>query len=80
MSGVGSGKDHSPDPPTITVSRTQVYPRPARRGPAWYWVYDCTGPDGRRFDNRSIGELRGVLKRFYGRNVVIVEPWKAGTS
>lgn len=60
----------------ITVSRSKVYPQPARQGRAWHWVYECFGPDGRRFDNTSIRSLRDVLKRRYGRDIEIVEPWK----
>lgn len=63
----------------VLVARTKIYPRPARRGPAWYWSYTCIGPDGTRFDNTSITELRRVLKRHYGREIVIVEPWKDGS-
>lgn len=63
---------------TVTINRAKCYPWPSRRGPAWHWVYDCVGPDGTRFDNRSIVELRRVLKRHYGRDVVVVEPSKAG--
>lgn len=40
------------------------------------WLYTCQGPDGSRFDNRSIVTLRDVLRRKYGRDVVIIEPWK----
>lgn len=62
-------------PTTITVTRTKVYPRPARRGRAWYWSYDCVGPDGRRFDNTSIVTLRQVLRRYYGKGVTVeVQP------
>ena len=60
----------------ITVERSRVYPCVARRGPAWRWVYACVGPDGRRFDNDSIVTLREVLRRHYGRDVSIIEPWK----
>lgn len=60
---------------TTTVTRTRVYPCVARRGPAWTWSYDCVGPDGTRFDNTSIGELRKVLRRKYGVGIEIVEPW-----
>ena len=59
----------------IKVNRTKVYPSVARRGPAWKWVYDCTGPDGRRWDGDSIVDLRDRLRRAYP-GVEIVEPWK----
>ena len=29
--------------------------------------YECTGPDGTRFDNTSIRTLRDLLERRYGR-------------
>ncbi len=53
-------------------------------GPAWKWTYECQGPSyatelgeqSGRFTNDSIVELRRVLKRHYGRAVVIIEPWK----
>ena len=61
--------------PEVTVRRWRVYPSVARRGPAWKWVYDCTGPDGRQFDNDSIVTLRSVLRRHYP-GVIVVEPWK----
>jgi hypothetical protein len=57
-------------------------------GPAWKWTYECQGPtymtafgeQSGRFTNDSIVELRRILKRRYGRDVVIVEPWKAGAQ
>lgn len=61
----------------IRVERCRVYPSVARRGPAWKWVYNCVGPDGRRFDNDSVVTLRDVLRRAYP-GVEIVEPWKVG--
>lgn len=59
----------------IRVNRTKIYPSVSRRGPAWKWVYDCTGPDGRRWDGDSIVDLRVRLRRAYP-GVAIVEPWK----
>lgn len=62
--------------PEITITRMKLYPTPNRSwGKQWVWLYECTGPDGRRFDNRSIVTLREVLRRAYGK-VKIVEPWK----
>jgi hypothetical protein len=59
----------------VTVRRSQlVNTAPGRREPGW--LYETTGPDGTRFDNRSIATLRDVLRRKYGRGLVIVEPWK----
>jgi hypothetical protein len=40
------------------------------------WLYNARADDGRRFDNRNIGELRRVLHRRYGRDVEIIEMWK----
>lgn len=64
---------------SVEVRREKIYPLPPRPGFAWYWVYvvdPAKSPDGRRFDNGSIVELRRVLKRAYGRDIEIVEPWK----
>ncbi len=73
---------------TIIVNRSKLMRSrlATGRGPAWKWTYECQGPAYRtafceqsgRFTNDSIVELRRVLKRRYGRDVVIVEPWKAG--
>jgi hypothetical protein len=71
---------------TITITRTKLYPSRPRAGYAWNWLYEATGPDTikvgdrtlpRKFDNRSLVELRRVLRRVYGRDLRIVEPWKA---
>lgn len=56
----------------VTVTRTRLFNGVGRRVP-FSWLYYATGPDGRRFDSRSIVEMRSVLKRRYGRDVVIVE-------
>jgi hypothetical protein len=50
-----------------------------------YWHYYATGPDtitmpdGRvlpqRFDNRSMGDLRRVLRKHYGRDVRVILDW-----
>jgi hypothetical protein len=63
-------------PSVITISRSRLYPCVARRGPAWVWYYEAIGLDGNRYDNRSIVELRRVLKRRYP-NASIIEPWKS---
>lgn len=60
----------------VIISRWQLYPSRPRPGYAWKWTFETTGPDGRLFTNDSIVELRRVLKKRYGRDVVIVEPWK----
>lgn len=51
--------------------------QPGQRDPGW--LYQTTGPDGTRFDNRSIVELRSVLRRKYGKTIKITEPWKGET-
>lgn len=65
----------------ITVIRSVCIGHPGGRAARPIgWLYECTGPDGRRFNNRSIVTLRDVLKRRYGRDVRIVEPWKQEAS
>jgi hypothetical protein len=29
------------------------------------WLYECEGPDGKRYDNRAIGTLRSLLRQRY---------------
>lgn len=65
----------------ITVTRSVLHGHPGGRAARPIgWFYECTGPDGRQFNNRSIVTLRDVLKRRYGRDVRIVEPWKQAKS
>lgn len=65
----------SDGPPVIRVERSQLFHgRQALR--PYGWLYKCTGPDARRFDNRSIVELRAVLRSRYGHAVFIIETWK----
>lgn len=66
----------SPKEITIRIVRSPltggVPPRPLG------WLYECTGPDRRPFDNRSIVDLRDVLRRSYpGVAVRLVELWKS---
>lgn len=61
---------------TVTVQRINLFVGHGRLRP-FKWTYKTVGPDGRLFTNDSIVELRRVLKKAYGREVVIVEPWKA---
>jgi len=56
------------------TSERLVNAQPGRRDPGF--IHYCTGPDGTRFDNRSIVTLRDVLRRKYGRGVRITETWK----
>ncbi len=42
------------------------------------YVYQTTGPDESRWDNKSIVTLRDLLRRRYGRDLKITETWKAG--
>lgn len=58
----------------IEVRRTRLFNGHGKRVP-FSWLYQCAGPDGRRFDNRSIVELRAVLRRNYS-DVVLTELWK----
>lgn len=62
--------------PTVTIERINTLRSRFSTSP-FHWVYKTVGPDGRRFDNDSIVTLRSVLKRRYGRSLVIIEPWKA---
>ena len=75
---------------TITIKRSKLLRSrfATGPGPAWKWTYECQGPahmhelgeQSGRFTNDSIVELRRLLKSTYGRDVVIVEPWKAGAQ
>jgi len=63
-----------PAPLSVTIERSKlVNCQPGRRDPGW--LYETTGPDGAKWDNRSIGTLRDNLRRRYGRSLVIIEPW-----
>lgn len=63
----------------IHVTRGSIGSRsPGNRRPFSNY-YECRGPDGEKFTNTSIGTLRDVLRRRYGRDVVIVETWKAAS-
>lgn len=60
--------------PEVTVQRIKLAnAAPGRRDPGWLYV--AVGPDGARFDNRSIVTLREVLRRKYGKALRITEPW-----
>jgi hypothetical protein len=71
---------------TITINRSKLMRSRLATGPgpAWKWTYECQGPvymhelgeQSGRFTNDSIVELRRLLRSRYGRDVVIVEPWK----
>jgi hypothetical protein len=61
--------------PEVTVNRSLLFNGTGCRVP-YSWLYEVTGPDGRRFDNKSIGELRRVLRRRYGLNVQIRQNWE----
>jgi hypothetical protein len=62
----------------VRVTRQRIASR--GHGFAWYWHYYVTGPDGTRFDNRSIVTLRERLRHRYGRDVQIIESWKTTTE
>lgn len=50
---------------TVTKTTVRLLPGQARHCDR-YSLYECTGPDGRQFDNRSLKTLREVLRRRYG--------------
>jgi hypothetical protein len=56
------------NPVEITVSKYLLERRGLRPGN----YYECTGPDGTRFDNTNIKTLRAVLAKRYGRVTVKV--------
>lgn len=60
----------------VTVTREKIYPTVGRRGPASFWSYEAFDEDGRRFDNRSVVDLRRRLREVYGSAVEIDETWK----
>lgn len=57
----------------ITIYKSRIV-----RPPGFYTrnafgnYYECTGPDGRRFNNTSLVTLRRVLRERYGKVVVTV--------
>lgn len=53
-------------PVPITVKRGRIFNGTGCRVP-FSPYYQCTGPDGTRFDNTSIKTLRDVLRRHYGK-------------
>ncbi len=67
--------DQAPAVTEVTVNRSLLFNGPGCLVP-YSWLYEVTGPDGRRFDNKSIGELRRVLRRSYGSNVQILQNWE----
>lgn len=61
--------------PSIVVTR-QNYLISRTSSRPFCWLYSTSGPDGTYFENKSIVELRAVLKRHYP-DAQIIEPWKA---
>lgn len=60
----------------VNVRRAQNWAVPGRAVRfAWKWSYSAVGPDGAQFDNDSVVTLRAVLRRRYGRAIVIKEEW-----
>lgn len=59
-------------PAPVTVTRMR-YLR-SRQLPLG-WLYETYGPDGKKFTNTSLVELRRVLREFYGRGLQIKEEW-----
>lgn len=75
---------------TVTITRAKQYPVVARPGPAWRWIYQWTADDGTHVitmpDGRiayagsygpGLGSLVDMLRRKYGRQVVIVKAWQS---
>lgn len=56
--------EQTAEPTRIKVAKSRLYSDLTRRSSPYY---ECTGPDGTRFDNTSIKTLREVLRRKYGR-------------
>lgn len=64
-----------PDQPVpITISRTLLRGRPGSGFPG-SWLYEATGPGGKKFDNRSVVELRRVLRKCYA-NTELRQGWE----
>ena len=68
-----------PDPAAakeVRVTRSKLYPQPARPGPAWYWLY-CYTVDGgpEREYGQGLADTRRWLKRNFP-NATIIETWK----
>lgn len=62
----------------ITITRSHyLISRGARR--PMCWLYEATSEDGHRFTNTSLAEIRAVIRRKLGRDIVIVESWKIRT-
>lgn len=61
--------------PVIEVRRARLFNGTGTLVP-FSWLYQCTGPDGRQFDNRSIVELRRILRLRYPDGITIKETWK----
>jgi hypothetical protein len=57
-------------PATVLISRRPVLISRGSRRPV-ATLYTATGPDGARFDNQSRAEIARVIRRRYGRGVVI---------
>jgi hypothetical protein len=65
---------------TITVSRTKVYPRPARPGPAWKWIYTVAIPgESHTFSGDSLSWVLWLCKR-KAPDLRIVLDWDRAAS
>lgn len=42
----------------------------------WSYSYEAVGADGTRFDNDSLPEIRRVIKRRYGKAIILKEGWR----
>lgn len=62
----------------VVLTRSQLYPEVARPGPAWVWTYDyaVNGAPAIGY-GPGLASLRDMLRHKFGRDVIIVESWKA---
>jgi hypothetical protein len=62
----------------VVLTRSQLYPEVARPGPAWQWcyAYAVNGAPAITYGT-GLASLRDMLRRKFGRDVRIVESWKA---
>lgn len=65
-------------PVEITVLKEDLSLGCGLRRP-WVFLYTCTGPDGRRFDNRNIKTLRDVLRHHYGKVTIVIDDQTAAS-
>jgi hypothetical protein len=60
----------------ITIERSKVYPRPARPGFAWSWVYTVTVPgQPHTFSGSPLSWARKLAKKHAAEGQPILEKW-----